>query len=109
MMPFVRTATAAGSWLDTEAGSIALVFVVGLSATLIIVGLYALGIRLLAVGAPDVRVPPGEDPEGPRAVVERRVHPRPFAATIAGGVCFAGVAAAVVYGIYLVIPVFHGA
>ncbi|WP_298872288.1 hypothetical protein [uncultured Microbacterium sp.] len=108
MMPLVRSAAAGGSWLDTEWGSIALVFLVGLAATLVIVGLYALGIRFLAVGAPDVQVPVGEDPEGPTAVVGDRVHPRPLPATLAGLVCFAGVAAAVVYGIYLVIPLFHG-
>ncbi len=100
--------TGAADWLGTEGGSILLVFVVGLAATLIIVGLYALGIRFFAVGAPDVRVPDGDDPEGPIAVVAPRETPRPLPATVAGLVCFAGVASAVVYGIYLVIPLFHG-
>jgi len=96
-----------GGLLASEGGSILLVFVVGLSATVIIAGLYALGIRFFAVGAPDVVVADGEDPEGPTAVVTPREHARPRAATAAGLVCFAGVAAAVLYGIYLVIPLFH--
>ncbi|MFF7683364.1 hypothetical protein ACFZA2_11450 [Microbacterium sp. NPDC007973] len=108
MTTLVRSAAAGGSWLDTEGGSISLVLLVGLAATLVIVGLYALGIRFFAVGAPDVRVPVGDDPEGPTAVVAEREHPRPVPATLAGLACFAGVAAAVVYGIYLVIPLFHG-
>lgn len=101
-------AAVSGEWFSTEAGSIFLVFAVGLVATLVIVGLYALGIRFFAVGAPDVRVPAGDDPEGPTARVIAREHPRPLPATLAGLVCFAGVATAVLYGIYLVIPVFHG-
>lgn len=95
-------------WLSEEGGAILLVFLVGLTVTLVIVGLFALGIRFMAVGAPDLKVPAGEDPEGPTAVATPREHPRPLPATVAGLVCFAGVAAAVVYGIYLVIPAFHG-
>ncbi|WZH36158.1 MAG: hypothetical protein PIR02_15525 [Microbacterium enclense] len=96
-------------WLSEEGASILLVFVVGMTVTVTIVGLYALGIRFLAVGASDIRVPAGDDPEGPTAVAVPRPHPRPLPATAAGLVCFAGVAAAVIYGIYLVIPAFHGA
>ena len=107
MITPLESAGAAG-WLGTEAGSILLVFVVGLAATLVIVGLYALGIRFFAAGAPDVRVSDGDDPEGSTAMVVPRDRPRPLPATVAGLVCFAGVAAAVVYGIYLVIPLFHG-
>lgn len=107
-MTTLLESTDAAGWLGTEGGSILLVLVVGLAATLVIVGLYALGIRFFAVGAPDVRVPDGDDPEGSTAVVVPRETPRPLPATVAGLVCFAGVAAAVVYGIYLVIPLFHG-
>ncbi|MDF2665125.1 MAG: hypothetical protein K0R81_975 [Microbacterium sp.] len=102
----VLRADVSGS-LASEGGSILLVFVVGLAATVIIAGLYALGIRFFAVGAPDVVVRHGDDPEGPTAIVAPREHARPRAATAAGLVCFAGVAAAVLYGIYLVIPLFH--
>ncbi len=96
-----------GGVLASEGGSILLVFVVGLTASLVIVGLYALRIRLFAVGAPDDDVVDGEDPEGPTATVAAREHARPVAATAAGIACFVAFAAAVLYGIYLVIPLFH--
>ncbi len=103
-----HAASASGGWLGVDWGSIGLVFVVGLIATLVIVGLYTAGIRLLAVGAPDIQVVADGDPEGADAVVTERTRPRPVAATIGGFACFAGFAAAVLYGIYLVIPAFHG-
>ena len=43
-----HTASASAGWLGVDWGSIGLVFVVGLVATLVIVGLYTAGIRLLA-------------------------------------------------------------
>lgn len=95
-------------WLSDEGGAILLVFLVGLGVTLLIVGLFALGIRFLAVGAPDLKVADGEDPEGPAAVAFPRERRRPLPATVAGLACFAGVAAAVTYGVYLVVPAFHG-
>lgn len=103
-----HAASASAGWLGVDWGSIGLVFVVGLIATLVIVGLYTAGIRLLAVGAPDIQVVVDGDPEGADAVVTERTRPRPVAATIGGFACFAGFAAAVLYGIYLVIPAFHG-
>ncbi|MFS0794096.1 hypothetical protein [Microbacterium sp. 1P10AE] len=103
-----HAASASAGWLGVDWGSIGLVFVVGLIATLVIVGLYTAGIRLLAVGAPDIQVVADGDPEGADAVVTERTRPRPVAATIGGFACFAGFAAAVLYGIYLVIPAFHG-
>ncbi|KZE41509.1 hypothetical protein [Microbacterium sp. T32] len=103
-----HTASASAGWLGVDWGSIGLVFVVGLVATLVIVGLYTAGIRLLAVGAPDIQVGADGDPEGQDAVVSARVGTRPVAATIGGFACFAGFAAAVLVGVYLVIPAFHG-
>ena len=103
-----HTAAASAGWLGVDWGSIGLVFVVGLVATLVIVGLYTAGIRLLAVGAPDIRLGAEGDPEGREAVVSERVGTRPLAATIGGYACFVGFAAAVIYGVYLVIPAFHG-
>ncbi|MFF8185634.1 hypothetical protein ACF044_00025 [Microbacterium sp. NPDC016588] len=103
-----HTTSASAGWLGVDWGSIGLVFVVGLVATLLIVGLYTAGIRFLAVGAPDIRVGADGDPEGRDAVTAARVAPRPAAATIGGYACFAGFAAAVLVGVYLVIPAFHG-
>ena len=103
-----HTTSASAGWLGVDWGSIGLVFVVGLVATLLIVGLYTAGIRLLAVGAPDIRVGADGDPEGRDAVTATRVAPRPVAATVGGYACFAGFAAAVLVGVYLVIPAFHG-
>ncbi len=108
MTRFVLMQASAAEWLGVEWGSIGLVFVVGLIATLLIVGLYTAGIRLLAVGAPDIQVAGDGDPEGADAVVTDRMRPRPMAATIGGLACFAGFAAAVLVGVYLVIPAFHG-
>ncbi|MFT4212340.1 MAG: hypothetical protein QM626_10770 [Microbacterium sp.] len=96
-----------GQWLGVDWGAIGLVFVVGLVATVVIVGCYALGTRLLAVGAPDVEVPDGGDPEGPAAIVRPRRQPRPALATVGAALCYAVGIAATLYGIYLVIPAFH--
>ena len=46
MTRFVLMQASAAEWLGVEWGSIGLVFVVGLIATLLIVGLYTAGIRL---------------------------------------------------------------
>lgn len=96
-----------GQWLGVEWTSIALVFGVGLVATLAVVGFYSLGTRLLAVGAPDIEVPPGQDPDGPSAVVRPRTRPRPASATVGAVLCYGVGVAATLYGIYLVIPLFH--
>lgn len=96
-----------GQWLGVDWLSIALVFVVALAATVIVVGSYSFGTRLLAVGAPDIEVPEGDDPDGPTAVVRPRRHPRPAAATAGALGCFAIGVAATVYGIYLVVPLLH--
>ena len=103
-----HTAAASAGWLGVDWGSIGLVFVVGLIATLVVVGLYTAGIRLLAVGAPDIQVAADGDPEGPDAVVHDRATPRPLVAAVGGYACFVGFAAAVLFGVYLVIPAFHG-
>ncbi|WP_307857545.1 hypothetical protein [Paenarthrobacter sp. DKR-5] len=58
-----------------------------LFSTAVVVGLYALGVRLYAISA-----------ERP---AERRLH------RLAGYGCFAACALAVLYGVYLIIPSFH--
>jgi hypothetical protein len=95
------------SWLGVDWGAIGLVFVVGLIATLVVTGSFAVGTRLLAVGAPDVVVPPGGDADDPAAVTPPRTTPRPAPATVGAWACYAIGIAATLYGIYLVIPLFH--
>jgi hypothetical protein len=76
----------AGQFLGVDWGSIALVSIVALIATVVIVTSYSTGLRLLAVGAPTTR----------RAI-----------ATVGAIVCIGIGIAGVLYGIYLVIPLFH--
>ncbi len=73
--------------IDIDWGALALVSITALVASVGIVVLYSLGMRLLAAG-PDV------------------AH-RPMAATVGAWVCIGIGGLAVLYGIYLVIPVFH--
>jgi hypothetical protein len=86
-----------GGFLDVDWNSIVLVCVVTLVAAVAVVTLYSVGIRLLSVGSPV---------EGGAATTPRR---RPVIATIGGYVCVGVGILAVLYGVYLVIPVFHTA
>ena len=86
-----------GEFLGVDWSSIALVTVTTLIATVVIVTFYSLGLRLLAVGSPD-------DGGGAGSAVAAR---RPPAATIGASLCIAVGVAGVLYGIYLVIPLFH--
>jgi hypothetical protein len=106
-MRIVFAEAGSGSWLGIDWLSLLLVLVVALVATVVVVGSFSLATRLMAVGAPDIEVPAGEEPDGPSAVVRPRVAPRPAAATLAAGACYAVGVAATLYGIYLVIPLFH--
>jgi len=74
--------------IDIDWGAFGLVLVAALVASVVIVVFYSVALRLLAVGG-----------DGGR---------RPAAATIGAVVCIAICVAAVLYGIYLVIPLFHG-
>ncbi|MFF2052374.1 hypothetical protein ACFVU2_12310 [Leifsonia sp. NPDC058194] len=102
----VRTAEdpGAGQFLGVDWGSFVVVFLVALAATVVIVCFYALALRLLSLGSPldgsDERAP---KPSSATAVA---VH-RPPLATAAAVVCIAICAAAVLYGIWLIIPQFH--
>ncbi|AXH34519.1 hypothetical protein DVJ78_02990 [Humibacter sp. BT305] len=73
--------------IDIDWGAFVLVFAVALAATVAIVASYSVGLRLLATGA-DAK------------------H-RPAIATAGAFVCFAIGVAAVLYGLYLIIPQFH--
>jgi hypothetical protein len=87
-------------------GALGTEFVVSLVAAVGVVVIFALGLRLLAVGAPvglrqgDAGADAGD---GEVAVV----YQRPAWASIAAYVCFAVAVAAVLYGLYLIIPQFH--
>jgi hypothetical protein len=70
-----------------------IVAVASLVATALVVSLYSLGLRFRAVTRPDART---GDPVRP-----------PFA-TVLSYLCFALSACAVLYGIYLIVPFFHG-
>jgi uncharacterized membrane protein len=89
----------AGQFLGVDWSSIALVSVVALVATVVIVTFFSLGLRLLAVGSPD-----DVDGQGGSAVA---AGSRPVAATIGAVLCIGVGIVGVLYGIYLVIPLFH--
>jgi hypothetical protein len=89
----------AGEFLGVDWGSIALVSITALVATVVIVSFFSLGLRLLAVGSPD-----DVDGHGSAAAV---ASSRPLGATIGAVVCIGVGVLAVLYGIYLVIPLFH--
>ena len=89
----LREAAAASSsgWLGVDWGALAWVTVTTLIAAVVIVTFYSLGLRLLAVGSS----------------ADGSTQHRPPAATAGAFVCIAIGVAAVLYGIYLVIPLFH--
>jgi hypothetical protein len=84
--------------MSIDWGALALVTVVAFAATIVIVSSYSLGLRLLAVGQGD------EDGHREAGVATAG---RPLPATLGGFACIAIGAVAVLYGIYLVIPLFH--
>jgi predicted cation transporter len=81
----LATSSGEGRFLGVDWGAFVVVLLVALVATVVIVISYATGLRLLAVGG------------------ERR----PAAASFAAYACFAVGVAAVLYGIWLLIPQFH--
>lgn len=93
--------------LGLDWGSIAFVFVVGLVVTVLITVAFAVGTRLLAVGAPDVIVPAGMEADDAGVTTPARTMPRPLVATIGAWLCYAVGMAAVAYGIYMIIPALH--
>jgi len=81
----IRTASSADAF-DIDWGSIAVVFIVAMIASVGIVSVFSLGLRLLATGEPGAR---------------------PVPATLGAYACIGVGALAVLYGIYLVVPQFH--
>ena len=81
-------------------GAFAIVAVTSLVATAVIVSLYSLGVRLLSVGRNTTAAAEEVDTEGG--------VDRPLIATVGAVTCFVLCAAAVLFGIYLIVPFFHG-
>ncbi|UFS59586.1 hypothetical protein [Subtercola endophyticus] len=81
-------------------GAFVVVALVSFAAAVIVVIFYALSLRLLATGSAD-------DTESDGTVTSSAASHRPLAATVGGYACLAVSAAAVLYGLYLIIPQFH--
>jgi hypothetical protein len=86
--------------------SLGIEFIVSLIAAGGVVSVFALGLRLLAVGAP-VEARAAGDVERVADGELSLSHQRPAWASLAAYLCFAIAIAAVLYGIYLIIPQFH--
>lgn len=74
-------------FLGVDWGAFVVVFLVALVASLVVVTSYALGLRLLSTG--------------------ETTRQRALTATVGAGLCFAVGVAAVLYGLWLIIPQFH--
>ena len=87
-------------FLGVDWAAFGIVFVVAFAASVVIVSFYAIGLRLLAVGSADDT---GDD----GSIVSTARGDRPLGATIGAFVCLGICVAAVLYGLYLIIPQFH--
>lgn len=112
----IQTAAATpgvGQFLGVDWGSIALVCVTALIAGVVIVTLYSVGLRLLAIGSPDeitdasASGASASSAQAMATAVATAARPRPLIATVGAVVCIGVSILAVIYGIYLVIPLFH--
>jgi hypothetical protein len=98
-------------FLGVDWGAFVVVFLVALAATAVIVTSFALGIRAFAAGAEE---PAGAGAgtgagasDGTTAAVATGPVSRPAGATAAGLACFAVGVAAVLYGLWMIVPQFH--
>ncbi|RWZ46529.1 peptidase [Labedella phragmitis] len=106
-------------------GAFVIVFAAALSGTVVVVGLYALGLRLLVLGGRVPVVVPAEFTDAitvltpaeiasaeRKAAKAARKNPlttrQRQLATYAAYLCFGLCAAAVLFGIYLIVPALHG-
>jgi len=96
----LAAAASGGSFLGVDWGAFVVVFLVSFAAAVVIVASYALGLRLLAVGSDD-------DAGADGALTSGRQGARPAGVTVGAYACFALGGAAVLYGLYLIIPQFH--
>ncbi|CAD5989796.1 hypothetical protein [Agreia sp. COWG] len=93
-------AAASDNFLGVDWGAFAIVFIVAFAASVLIVCCYALALRLLATGSVD-------DTGADGSIVSGARGERPIGATVGGFACLAVCVAAVLYGLYLIIPQFH--
>lgn len=88
-----------------------IVFCSALGAAAVVVSLYSLGIRFLAIPAPPVRQSDGSyAPNGPSRDDENDdvdALGRPRWATVSANICFALSACFVLVGIFLIVPGLH--
>lgn len=84
----------------------AIVAVVSVVAASFVVSMYAVGIKLLAIPAPDAGQSGGvaRDEE----TDDVTAHGRPMWATALASICFTVCGAVVLFGIYLIVPALHG-
>jgi hypothetical protein len=97
-------------FLGVDWGAFVVVFLVALAATAVIVTSFALGIRAFAAGAEEpagAGAGAGAGSDGATAAVAAGPVNRPAAATAAGLACFAVGVAAVLYGLWMIVPQFH--
>lgn len=94
-------AAASDNFLGVDWAAFGIVFVVAFVAAVAIVVFFALGLRLLAAGSDD-------DTGADGSIVSTARGSRPLGATVGAYVCLAICVAAVLYGLYLIIPQFHG-
>lgn len=103
-------------FLGVDWGAFVVVFVVALAATAVIVTFFALGIRLFAAGATEaVAAGPVSAEAGGGAgraggtdrLPAAPAAPRSLPATVGGAACFAVGIAAVLAGLWLIVPQFH--
>ena len=99
-LSLLRAAASEGSFLGIDWGAFVVVFLISFASAVVIVAFYALGLRLLATGS-------GDDAGSDGALVSGTRGTRPPLATAGAYLCFAVGAAAVLYGLYLIIPQFH--
>jgi hypothetical protein len=96
----LRAAASDDSFLGVDWGAFVVVFLISFAAAVVIVAFYALGLRLLAIGS-------GDDVGADGSLTSGAKGTRPAVATAGAYLCFAIGAAAVLYGLYLIIPQFH--
>lgn len=102
-------------WFGIDWLAFVIVTVASLTATLIVVGLFSFGVRLLAVSELPVTDDPVQDPykeaeseSGTLVVVKAITATKLFWAKIGSRICFFLSGVAVLIGIILIIPQLHG-
>lgn len=112
-------------WGGIDWGAFVIVAAAALASTVLVVALYSFGIRLLTTGGRIPLVEPAEFTGAITVISSKRAaklakrarkaaaanplsDARKAAAVLGGYGCFALCAAAVLYGVYLIVPALHG-